>query len=122
MPLRRSRSPKPSAQDAIALSGAGLAAYQKALSEHLSLAHIAEQSGRPQFWFANNILHVVEAEAKRPGESGLVRLTHEIVRDLKLADDMSELALPGEDQPRFVDLAITTGEFERYMVWARTVY
>lgn len=109
-------------QGAYTLSDAGRAAYQKALNERLPLAHIAEQSERPQFWFANNILQVVDVYGKPPDEVGHVRLTREITSGLKLADDMSALVAPGEDQPRFVDLRVTKEEFERYMKWARTVY
>ena len=109
-------------QGAYMLSDAGRVAYQKALNERLPLAHIAEQSDRPQYWFANNILQVVDVLGKPPDEAGHVRLTREITSGLKLADDMSALVAPEEAQPRFVGLRVTQKEFDRYMVWARTVY
>ena len=109
-------------QCAHTLSDAGRVAYQKALNERLPLAHIAEQSNHPQFWFANNILQVVDVLGNPPEEAGHVRFTREITSGLKLTDDMSALVAPGEDQPRFVDLRVTKEEFERYMKWARTVY
>jgi hypothetical protein len=119
--FQRSASSAP-LQDATTLSDAGRVAYRKALNERLPLAHIAEQSERPQFWFANNILQVVDVYGKPPDEADHVRLTREVASGLKLADDMSALVAPGEDQPRFVDLRVTKEEFERYMKWARTVY
>jgi hypothetical protein len=109
-------------QGAHTLSDAGRVAYRKALNERLPLAHIAEQSDRPQFWFANNILQVVDVLGNPPDEAGHVRLTREITSGLKLADDMSALIASGEDRPRFVDLRVTKEQLERYMVWARTVY
>lgn len=108
--------------DAYTLGDAARTAYQKALSERLPLAHIAEQSDRPQFWFANSIMQIVDIFGKPPDESDHVRLTRENTRELKLADDMSSLFVPGESKPRFVDLRVTKEEFERYMTWARTVY
>jgi hypothetical protein len=109
-------------QGAETLPDAARTAYQRALNERLPLAHIAEQSERPQFWFANNILQVIDVYGKAPDEAGHGRLTREITSGLKLADDMSALVAPGEDQPRFVDLRVTKEELERYMTWARTVY
>jgi hypothetical protein len=96
-------------------------AYQKALSEGLSLAYIAEQSGRPQYWFANSILNVVEVLGLRPGENSPQVLTRDLVAGLKLADDMSALT-DADGQPEFSDLSVTDEQFERYMAWARTVY
>ncbi|MDE2112600.1 MAG: hypothetical protein KGJ79_15775 [Alphaproteobacteria bacterium] len=109
-------------QGADALADAARAAYQKALNEHLPLAHIAEQSGHPQYWFANNILQVIDVYGKSPDEAGHGRLTREITSGLKLVDDMSALIAPGETRPRFVELLVTKEEFERYMAWARSVY
>lgn len=105
-----------------ALRSAARTAYQIALSEHLPLAHIAEQSQRPQYWFANSMLQVVQVCGRSPDEPGHVRLTREIMSGLKLADDMMSVVAPGEEQPRFVDLHLAKEEFERYLVWARTVY
>lgn len=109
-------------RDAYTLSEAARTAYQKALSEHLPLAHIAEQSERPLFWFANSIIQIVEIFGKPPDETDHVRLTREIISELKLADDMMSLVAPKENKPRFVDLRVTKDDFERYMSWARTVY
>ena len=124
MLLRRIFHPATSAtlDDADALRAAARTAYQTALSERLPLAHIAEQSARPQYWFANSILQVVAVCGRSPDEPGHISLTREIISGLKLADDMGSLFAPGEDQPRFVDLYVTNAEFERYIAWARTVY
>jgi hypothetical protein len=109
-------------QSAYTLSNAARAAYQRALNERLPLAHIAEQSEQPQFWFANNILQVVDVYGKPPDEADHVRLAREITSSLKLRDDMSALVAPDEEQPRFADLRVTKEDLERYMKWARTVY
>jgi hypothetical protein len=107
--------------DALSLIDAARGAYQKALSEGLSLAYIAEQSGRPQYWFAANILHVVEVLGQPPGETAHHVLAREIIAGLKLADDMLVM-ISDDSQPAFADLRVTSAEFERYMAWARTVY
>ena len=124
MLLRRILHPASSAaiEDAHTLPSGARAAYQKALSEHLPLANIAEQSDRPQYWFANSILQIVNVCGKAPDEPDHVSLTRETISGLKLADDMTSLFAPGEDRPRFVDLRVTKEEFERYIAWARTVY
>lgn len=124
MYLRRVFHPASSAtlDDADGLPAASRKAYQTALSERLPLAHIAEQSERPQYWFANSILQVVHVCGRSPDEPGHISLTREIISGLKLADDMASLYAPGEEQPRFVDLHVVKEEFERYMAWARTVY
>ncbi|MDE2135773.1 MAG: hypothetical protein KGM97_03885 [Alphaproteobacteria bacterium] len=109
-------------QGAHVLAYAGRVAYQKALGERLPLAHIAEQSERSQYWFANNILLVVDVYATPPGEANHIVLTRELVSGLKLTDDMSALIDPDDNQPKYVDLRVTKEQFERYMKWARTVY
>ncbi|GEM_PF-5417164 len=98
------------------------AVYQTALDEKLPLAHIAEQSGLPHHWFANNILHVVHVLGRRTESAGHEVLTQELIRDLKLNDDMTVLILPGEKQPKFLDLQVAKEECKRYLDWARTVY
>ncbi len=124
MLLRRIFHPASSAtlDNADALPAASRSAYQTALSERLPLAHIAEQSARPQYWFANSILQVVHVCGRSPDEPRHISLTREIISGLKLADDMASLFAPGEEQPKFVDLHVTNEEFERYLAWARTVY
>jgi hypothetical protein len=124
MLLRRILHPASSAalEDAYALPSASRAAYQRALSERLPLAHIAEQSERPQYWFANSILQVVNVFGRAPDETDHVSLTRETISGLRLTDDMASLVAPGEEQPRFVDFRVTKEEFERYLAWARTVY
>lgn len=104
------------------MANAARAAYQKALNERLSLAHIADQSERPQYWFANNILQIVDVFGLPPGEADFVRLTREITRSMKLMDDMATLVDPDEGRPSCLDLRVTKEQFERYMKWARTVY
>ena len=124
MLLRRVQSTSSSApiRDAYLLPGAARAAYQKALSEKLPLAHIADQSERPQLWFANNILQVVGVHGKSPDDGEYVHLTRETTGGLKLMDDMTALVAPDEERPRYVDLRVTKADFDRYMEWARTVY
>lgn len=80
MLLQRFRRSTSSAdlQGAYTLADAARAAYRKALSERLPLAYIAEQSERPQFWFANNILQVVDGYGKPPDEDDYVRLTRAV--------------------------------------------
>jgi hypothetical protein len=119
--LQSSRSSS-NLKDAAALATAARAAYQTALNERLPLAHIAEQSGRPQFWFANNIVQIVEIYGSPPGQSKHVCLTREVTNGLTLSEDMAALAHAGAEQPSYVDLRVTREQFERYMTWARTVY
>jgi hypothetical protein len=109
-------------KQAYTLANAARRAYQTALNERLPLAHIAEQSERPQYWFANNMLQVVEVYGLPAGEADFVSLTREITSSLKLMDDMATLVEPEESQPRYGDLRITNEQFERYLKWARTVY
>jgi len=103
------------------LAVAGRTAYQKALNERLALAHIAEQSGRAQYWFANNLLQVVDAYGSPPAKADHVLLTRDITGALKLSDDMMTLTAPGQTEPRYFDLRVTADQFDRYMDWARTV-
>jgi hypothetical protein len=114
--------PSSDLQTATSLANAGRAAYQTALNERLPLAHIAEQSGHPQYWFANNILQIVEGYGSPPEKANHVLLTREITNSLKLSDDILSLAEPGKSHPSYVDLRVTNEQFERYMKWARTVY
>jgi hypothetical protein len=109
-------------KEAEILATAARRAYQKALNERLPLAHIAEQSERPQYWFANNMLQVVEVYGLPAGEADFVSLTREITSGLKLMDDMATLVDPDENQPRYGELRVTKAQFERYLKWARTVY
>lgn len=104
------------------LSEAGLTAYQKALKERLPLAHIAEQSERPHYWFANNILQVVGVYGTAPGEEDLLHLTRNETNGLKLIDDMTALVGPDADERRYERLQVTSGDLDKYMEWARTVY
>ena len=118
--LQKSSAPN-SLANAPALAAAGRTAYQKALNERLALAHIAEQSGRAQYWFANNMLQVVGVYGAPPQATDHVLLTRDITSALKLSDDMVSLTEPGEDAPIYVDLRVTADQFDRYMDWARTV-
>jgi hypothetical protein len=108
-------------ENAPTLTSAGRAAYQKALNERLPLAHIAEQSGRAQYWFANNILQVVGVYGSSPQKTDHVLLTRDITSTLKLSDDMMALSAPGQTEPSYIDLRVTADQFDRYMDWARTV-
>ncbi len=112
----------PATRNASLLAEAGLTAYQKALKERLPLAHIAEQSERPQYWFANNILQVVGVYGTAPGETDLLHLTRTQTGGLKLIDDMTALIAPEADERRYEGLHVTHGDLEKYMEWARTVY
>jgi hypothetical protein len=124
MLMRRVHSPSSSSaiRGSSKLSEAGLQAYQKALKERLPLAHIADQSARPQFWFANNIWQVVGVFGKVPGDVDFLHLTRAETGDLKLADDMVALFAPDDEGLRYEDLRVSKADFEKYMEWARTVY
>ncbi len=104
------------------LAEAGLTAYQKALKERLPLAHIAEQSARPQYWFANNMLQVVGVYGTAPGEEDFLHLTRGETGGLTLVDDMTALVAPDVPEYRYEDLRVTKTDFDTYMEWARTVY
>lgn len=106
----------------MALGDTARGTYQAALSEGLPLAHIAEQSGRPQYWFANNMLQIVTVEGLRPGDAARAALTQECLGGLKLADDMTAIIDPADGQTKFDGLCLSNAEYERYMAWARTVY
>ncbi len=105
----------------ISLLDAARGAYQVALSEGLSLAHIAEQSGRPQYWFAANILQVVAVSGRPSADSPPEVLTRAVLAGLTLSGDMLVL-VDGDGQPAFGELCLSQTEFERYLAWARTVY
>jgi len=100
------------------LAEAGLTAYQQAVKARLPLAYIAEQSGRPQYWFAGNMLQVVGASATASA-GGRVFLGRKEVAGLMLSADMSAL-LAGKDI-RYKDLCVSPADFGKYMDWARTV-
>jgi len=121
MSLEQLQSVPKNLESAPTLASAGHVAYQKALNERLALAFIAEQSGRAQYWFANNMLQVVGAYGSPPEKSDPALLTRDITSALKLSDDMVVLTEPGEDAPVYVDLRVTADQFDRYMDWARTV-
>ena len=121
MVIERLQSVPKECDGAPTLANAGRSAYQKALHERLALAHIAEQSGRAQYWFANNILQVIGGYGSTPQKSDHVLLTRDITSALKLSDDMTALTAQGQTEPRYIDLRITTDQFDRYMAWARTV-
>ncbi len=112
---------QPSKDSALSLAAAGRKAYQIALQEKLALASIAEQSGRAPYWFASNLLLVVDTYGTKPGDATAVLLTREAASGLKLSDDMLALVAPGGSDPTYSDLNISAGQFERYLTWARTV-
>jgi hypothetical protein len=105
---------------ALSLIDAARGAYQKALNEGLPLAYIAGKTGRPQYWFAANILHVVDVLGQPSGNTAHQVLTRNITTGLKLADDMAAM-IAGDGRPAFADLRVTSAAFERYMAWASTV-
>jgi hypothetical protein len=109
-------------KNASTLANAARVAYQKALSEHLPLAYIAEQSERPQYWFANNMLQIVDTYGSPAGESDFMRLTREVTISLKLQYDMATLSDPEDGEPHYFDLRVTKEQFDAYLKWARTVY
>jgi hypothetical protein len=104
------------------LIDAARGAYQTALSEGLALAHIAEQSGRPQYWFANSILQVVTVTGCTPDGGTSEVLTRALLSELKLADDMLSVVDPADGQTKFDMLSLAKKEYDRYLAWARTVY
>lgn len=109
-------------KDMMALIDAARGAYQTALSEGLPLAHIAEQSGRPQYWFASNILQIVAVQGQKPGEETPTALTRECLTGLKLSEDMTLIVDTADGHTCFEKLCLTAAEYERYLAWARTVY
>lgn len=120
--LSQRRQPANGLENAVSVAVAGRKAYQTALQEKLPLAAIAEQSGRAPYWFASNLLLVVETYGTAPAEAEPVLLTPEAMNGLKLSDDMLTLAAPGATEAAYNDLRITNAQFERYLTWARTVY
>lgn len=108
--------------NALFLRDAARRLYQQVLSEGLPLAHIAEQSERPQYWFANSMLHVVDVLGRRPNDEAHTVLTRDIIRALKLSDDTQVLIDPETGDAQFADLRVAMEQLERYMDWARTVY
>jgi hypothetical protein len=120
-------SPRPhpassSLHSANRLAEAGLTAYQMALKERLPLAHIAEQSERPQYWFANNMLQVIGVYGTEPGEETFLHLTRTETSGLTLTDDMTALVSPEADRRLYESLCVPPADFNKYMEWARTVY
>lgn len=115
------RSAPKDLKNAPTLASAGRTAYQNALNERLALAAIAEQSGRAQYWFANNILQVVGVYGSSPQKSDHDLLTRDITSALRLSDDMTALTAAGQAEPSYIDLRVTADQFDRYMDWARTV-
>lgn len=124
MLLRRVQSGNaaPPSRNSVSLAEAGLIVYQKALKEHLPLAHIAEQSGRPQYWFASHIIQIIGVYGKTPVEATIVRVTRELTRGLTLDDEMTALIAEGEAEPRYGDLRSDKADIDKYLDWARTVY
>lgn len=124
MLLRRVQSANaaPVNRSSVSLAETGLIVYQKALKEHLPLAHIAEQSGRPQYWFAAHIIQIVGVHGKAPGTTTFVRVTREMTGGLRLDDEMTALCTEGEALPRYADLRSDKADIDRYLDWARTVY
>jgi len=112
---------QPSKDSTSSLAVAGRKAYQIALQEKLALAAIAEQSGRAPYWFASNLLLVVETYGTAAGETEPVLLSHDAINGLKLADDMLSLVAQGASDPAYTELCISAEQFERYLTWARTV-
>lgn len=112
----------PVRQTAYPLPEAGLTAYQRAMKERLPLAHIAEQTERPQYWFAKNILLVLGAFGTQADGAEPIHLTRDATAGLELVDDMTALTAPGESTPRYTGLHISSADLEKYMEWARTVY
>jgi hypothetical protein len=107
--------------DTLYLCDAARWVYQQVLSEGLPLAHIAEQSGRPQYWFANSMLHIVDVEGRRANADAAIPLTRGVLAANKLADDMQGLVDPDTGDVEFADLQVTPEQRDRYMDWARTV-
>lgn len=121
-PLAHTSGSSAAVRTASCLAEAGLTAYQMALKERLPLAHIAEQSERPQHWFANNMLQVVGVYGTAPGEDDFLHLTRKETGGLTLVDDMTALVAPDLTEHRYENLCVPKADFDRYMEWARTVY
>ncbi|MDR3526911.1 MAG: hypothetical protein P4L57_06490 [Rhizomicrobium sp.] len=117
--LSQRLQPSNGLETASSLAVAGRKAYQIALQERLALATIAEQSGRAPYWFASNLLLVVDTYGSQA--EMVVLLTREATNGLKLSDDMLSLVTPGSRDAIYGDLKISAEQFERYLKWARTV-
>lgn len=108
--------------DAYTLAEAAAAVLENARRETLALAHVAEQSGRPQYWFAANMLTVIAVEGLGADAAAAIVLTRALIADLTLADDMMALISAGEGHPIYTGLTVRAAELARYLAWARTVY
>ena len=104
----------------LSLSEAALGAWETARHERLPLAYVAEQSGRPQHWFAGNILAVAAVEGRHDGESEHRRVPREIASGATLADDLAALHAGGKAVCS--DLRVSAAALAQYLDWARTVY
>jgi len=118
---RRSESLK-SKPETYALEDAAKRVLEIARKEKLPLAYIAARGGeeRAQYWFANNLLHVVSGEGRRPDTDETEILSREKIGELTLDDDMRALRIRGAARPTFVDLRVSRAEFARYVEFVRT--
>ena len=123
MLFRRFRKTRASAdvKGADSLAQGAQSIYGAAKKERWPLTHIAEQSGRPIYWFAESMLRVVSVFGRRPDEAEFVCLTRELISGHALVEDMSALVAPDPASPRFIDLRVSKLEQTRYSDWARTV-
>ena len=103
------------------LGAAARQALETARREKLALAHVAEQDGAPEFWFALNILGVAAVEGRRAGASEAERLDRESFGGLVLDADMARLCAPGGAEEDITELSVSAREFAKYLSWARSV-
>jgi hypothetical protein len=108
----RAYSPSASMHSAFLLAEAGLTAYQMALKERLPLAHIAEQSERPQYWFANNMLQVIGVYGTVVGAQDFLHFSRKETGGLALVDDMTALVSPEADKRLYENLRIPAADFD----------
>lgn len=94
-----------------------------ARQERWALLQIALLKGEAgaQYWFAINLLEIVEVQGRRREATQSEALPRNLRRDLTLNDSMNALIAADEAEPRFVDLCVTKSEFKKYLKWARTV-
>ncbi|MDR5726772.1 MAG: hypothetical protein RB191_04805 [Terriglobia bacterium] len=120
--LRRSKTAK-SQNVTYSLSEAAQQALDIASRERWPLLHLAGLAvgQSAQYWFATNLLEIVDIQGRAPGTTQNETLARSLRRDLTLNEDMDALTAAGEVEPRFVDLSVTGTELKKYLEWARTV-
>ena len=108
--------------DDYALADAARRVVQLARAERFPLNDLAWSYGEDlvEFWFANNIIHVVAASGRRPDSAEWEILTETKTHNLLLDLEMRELRPKGAEKPTFIDLCVSPRDFEKYLDHVRT--